>query len=184
MGILIDIAVVFWLIFLLIVYVIAPIARILLTITLTLSLVYAFYISIRSFVKSLINHLDPYITYVDNSPDVQIGTKRSYSFGPGYHQIATTVKEAFSSQKSYLSTLEAWKDRHTGNPRYRDMWIWIFYCAAFFCTFVLGFVWMTVFSAGLAIVLFTGMFFFTYSSCLYGVWINYCCCSGLFRAVV
>lgn len=168
-GILIVIAIVVWLIYLLVKYVIAPIAGILLTTTLTISIGYAFIISIRSFVTALINHKNPYTSYVDKSPNAQPGTKRNYFFGPGYHQIAVIVKEAFDSQKTYLATLKAWKDRHVGHPWYRDMWIWIFYGAAFFCTFVLGFAWMGVFSATLSVVLFTGMTgFFIYFMSLWG----------------
>jgi GTPase SAR1 family protein len=138
-------------------YVIAPIAGVLLIATLTLSLGYAFFTSIRSFVTSLLNHKSPYTTYVDKSPDAPYGIKRNYFFGPGYHQISITVKEAFALQNSYLSTLKKWKDEHTGYPWYRDMWIWLFYCAAFFCTLVLGFAWMAVFSVLLSIVIFIGM---------------------------
>jgi len=106
-GILLAVAVVVWLIYLLVKYVIAPIAGVLMTVTMTISLGYAFIISIRSFVAALINHIDPYTTYVDKSSNAQPGTKRNYFFGPGYHQIAIIVKEAFASQKNYLGCTQS-----------------------------------------------------------------------------
>ena len=170
LGILLLIAVVIFLINLLIRYVIAPIAGVLLTATLTLSLGYAFFTSIRSFATSLIDHKNPYTTYADKSLDAPSGTKRNYFFGPGFHQIEITIKEAFSLQKSHLETLKAWKNRHIGYPWYRDIWIWIFYCAALFCTFVLGFAWMAVFSFVLSIVIITGMCgFYIYFTSLWSI---------------
>jgi len=157
MGELIGILLILVVAYLLIVYVIAPIAGILLTITSVLAFGYAFYTSMRSFIASLTNHKTPYTTYVDKSPNAQPGTKRNYFFGPGYHQIVVTVKEAFSRQNNYLATLKGWRSRHTGNLWYRDMWIWIFYVMAVFCTFVLGYAWIIVFSTLLSVALFFGM---------------------------
>jgi GTPase SAR1 family protein len=138
-------------------YVIAPVAGVLLPIILTFSLGYAFIVSIKSFVSALDNHIDPYTTYVDKSPNAQPGTKRNYFFGPGYHQIAIIIKESFASQKAYLATLKAWKNRHISRPWYLYMWIWLFYVAAFFCTFVLGYTWMGAFLTLLSLLLFIGM---------------------------
>ncbi|MDR1802843.1 MAG: hypothetical protein LBQ94_04495 [Treponema sp.] len=157
MGELIGILVVIYLVYLLIRYVLVPISGAVLTITLVLGIGCAFYISIRSFITSLIKHQDPYSMYVDKSPDAPHGIKRNYFFGPGYHQISAIVSDAFSLQKINLATLKGWKDRHIGFPWYRDMWIWIFYSAAIFCTFVFGFAWMAVFSILLSIVIVTGM---------------------------
>jgi len=160
------------LIYLLVIYVIIPIAAVLLTIILTIGLGYAFITSIRSFMTSLINHKNPYTTYVDKSLDALPGTKRNYFFGPGYHQIAITVKEAFKLQNNHLAALKAWKDRqmHTRGESYSVVVIWIFYYAALFCTFVLGFAWMAVFSILLSVVLVTGMCgFYIYFMSLWGV---------------
>lgn len=143
----------------LIIYIIAPLGGILLLVTLVASLGYAFYTSIRSFSGSLMDHLDPYTTYLDKSksPAAAAGIRRNYFFGPGYHQIAITISDAFLAQKGHLETLKSWRDKHTGHPWYRDMWIWIFYIASGFSTYVLGFAWMGVFSVLLATVLLLGM---------------------------
>jgi GTPase SAR1 family protein len=114
----------------------------------------------------LINHFNPYTTYVDKSPAAPAGIKRNYFFGPGFHQIGIIVKEAFSLQKGYLATLSSWRIRHKRYTWYLDMWVLIFYVAAVFCTSVLGFSWMTVFSIALTIILVTGMcsFYFFFMS--------------------
>jgi len=168
-AVFIVIAVVVWLVYLLVVYVIAPIVGILLTTTLVISIGYAFITSIRSFIKSLIEHKNPYTTYVDKSPNAQSGIKRNYFFGPGYHQITITIKDAFDFQSSHLSTLKSWRQRYTGNMWYIDVWIWIFYYVAFFCTVVLGFAWMFIFSLLLSVILFTGMCgFYIFFTTLWG----------------
>jgi len=170
LGMLILVIVVAWLIYLLVKYVIAPIAGVLLSVTLALSLGYAFFTSLRSFITSLIRHKNPYNTYLDKSFYAPSGIKRNYFFGPGFHQIAITVKEAFSLQKGHLDTLKAWKNRHTGHHWYRDTWIWIFYCVALFCTLVLGFSWMAVFSFALSVMVITGMCgFYVFFMSLWGI---------------
>ena len=156
----IAIAILCYLIYLLIKYVIAPMLGILLVITLILSVGYALYTSLRSFMRSFINHINPYKTYIDKSPNAPQGIKRNYFFGPGYYQVKMTVQEAFSLQMSYFSTLETWKNKHTGNPWYFDMWILIFYCAAILSASVLGFLWLLLFSVALSSVLFIGMCIF------------------------
>jgi GTPase SAR1 family protein len=143
---------------------------ILLIVSLALGMGYAFFISIRCFITSFIKYKDPYTTYTDKSPAAVPGVKRNYFFGPGYHQIVVTVKEAFSLQKGYITTLSRFKEKHTGHPWYRDMWIFIFYGAAVFCTFAFGFAWMAVFSALLSVILFTGMCgFYLFFMSLWGI---------------
>jgi len=170
MGEIIIAALVIAAIYFFVVYIVAPIAGILLIITLVLSFGYAFLTSARSFITSLIKHKNPYTSYVDKSTTAPPGTKRSYFFGPGYNQVRVTVSEAFSLQKSHLAVLKVWKNKHTGHPWYRDMWIWIFYCATVFCTFVLGFAWMAFFSILLSTVIITGMCaFYIFFMSLWGV---------------
>ena len=148
-------------IYLFIKYIVLPILGILLVVTLILSLGYALYTSLRSFIRSFINHINPYKTYIDKSPNATIGIKRNYFFGPGYHQIRITVQEAFTLQTNYFSTLGTWKDHQLRRSRwFYNMWIWIFYCAAILCASVLGFLWLVLFSVVLSSVLFTGMCIF------------------------
>lgn len=157
MGYIIAAIVVIYLLYLLVRYVLAPIAGVLFMITMALSLGYSLFTSLRSLITALVRHRDPYTTYVDKSPAASSGIKRNYFFGPGYHQLAVTVKNAFSLQKKYLETLKNWKDIHTDHSWFVDMWIYIFYGAAVFCTSVLGFTWMGIFSLLLSVVLITGM---------------------------
>jgi GTPase SAR1 family protein len=127
-------------------HVIAPVAGILLVVAVTGAVVYGLYTSLVSFITSLLVHINPYTTYVDKSLAAHSETKRNYFFGPGYHQISITVKEALSFQKDRLKGLGDWKDSHTGNVWFLDMWIYIFYGVAVFCASVLGFAWIAVFS--------------------------------------
>jgi GTPase SAR1 family protein len=170
MQYIIAIIIIIGLIYLLVVYVIAPIAGILLLICLVLGFGYAFYTSVRSFITSFIRNRNPYKSYIDKSKAAIPGLNRNYFFGPGYHQIGTTVKESFSLQRERLESLANWKDNHLNHEWYKDMWIYIFYGLAVFCTFVLGFVWMAVFSVLLSTVLFSGMCgFYLFFMSLWGV---------------
>jgi GTPase SAR1 family protein len=177
MGYLIAAGVVIFLLYLLVVYVIAPISGILLSVTLILGIGYALFTSLRSFITSLAKHINPYTTYLDNSPGAPPGIKRDYFFGPGYHQISRTVSEAFSLQNDYLATLGNWKNDHLLGSWFVSMWIWIFYLAAMFCTFVFGFAWMSIFSILLSVILFTGM------CCFYVFFSSLWCADRLFLMV-
>ena len=149
-----------WLIILFIVYVLVPLSAFLLVASLVIGLSYAFIISINSFIKSLTKHISPYTTFVDKNPDVPKGVRRSYFFGPGYHQINITVRDAFSSQEAHLNKLENFKNRHTSGTWFLDVWVLIFYIAALLCTFIFGFIWMVLFSTILSIIIFVGMCIF------------------------
>lgn len=157
MAQIIGIIIVLYIVFYLVVYIIAPISGVLLAVSLVLGVSYALYVSIRSFGNSFIGHLRPYTTYVDKTSDAPSGVRRSYFFGPGYHQIAITVQDAFSGQKNHLDDLTDWKDILTENEWYISMWVWIFYIAAYSCTFVFGFLWMVIFSIALSSIIFVGM---------------------------
>jgi len=146
-----------YLIYLLVRYIIIPISGVLLVAAVCIGGVYAFIISIKCFIVSLSGHINPYTTYKDSNPNISPGSKRSYFFGPGYHQIAVTVTDTFSKEKEHLEELTNFRDRHKTYKWYLDMWIWIFYFMAYICTFVLGFSWAAVFSIILASVIFIGM---------------------------
>lgn len=160
MGYIIGGAIIIFLIYLLIRYVIAPISGILGIVSLTIGVGYALVISIYCFGKSLIEHINPYKTFVDNNKDIPFGIRRSYFFGPGFHQIGVTVKDAFVNLKGQSEKITAFRKRNSYRPWYIKIWIWIFYIAAFIAIYVFGFAWMAFFSAALATVVTGGMFIF------------------------
>ena len=143
-----------------IIYVVAPIASILATLALIIGGCYALAVSLKSFFTSLSDHMDPYTTYVDSDPRAGTGVKRSYFFGPGYHQIQITVKDAFSNQREYFDKVSVWvksfRSKHVGQW-YITIWINIFYISACICIYVFGFTWVALFSVLLFSVIFTGM---------------------------
>ena len=160
LGVLIVAMIVVYLIYLLIVYVIAPLAGVLGTAALSCGMIYALWISSSSFMKSLLLHKNPYTTYVDKHAEAASGVRRNYFFGPGYHQIAITIHDAFENQSGHIvKTRDWWQDfrgRHAGQW-YINIWADLFYFAAWICTYVFGSVWTTVFSALLFSVIAVGM---------------------------
>lgn len=140
-------------------YVIAPIAGVAAMIAFLIGVLYAFGVSIRSFAVSLRTHINPYTTYVDNNPKAVQGTNRSYFFGPGYHQIEVTVKDAFSNQAKYMGTVKTWwkNFRVKHDSWILKIWVGIFYVVAWICTYIFGSIWTVIFSSLLFAVIFTGM---------------------------
>jgi GTPase SAR1 family protein len=163
--------VIIYLIYLLIVNVIiplikfaAPIAAILAIAAVVIGAVYALVVSIISIVKSLMENNDPYITYVDKyakKAGIAKDTRRSYFFGPGNHHISIIVKDAFSNQRDYLSSLTDWRANVTSSvPWFLAIWVWIFYIVAWLFTSILGFIWVAVFSIIIYSVITLGMVLF------------------------
>jgi len=103
-----------YLLYLLVVYVLIPIAGVASLIVLAIGVLYAFCISVYSFFKSLVEHINPYATYKDKSKNAPEGIKRNYFFGPGYYQISSTVKGAFSNLKGHLSKLTDLRNKLIG----------------------------------------------------------------------
>ena len=66
-------------------------------------MIYALWISSSSFMKSLLLHKNPYTTYVDKHAEAASGVRRNYFFGPGYHQIAITIHDAFENQSGHIA---------------------------------------------------------------------------------
>jgi len=162
------IALAIYLIYLLVRYVILPIASILGIITLTISAGYALIVSLISFVKSIKNNIDPYATYEDKHADDAGGVKRNYCFGPGFHQISEIIKDAFRNLGEYRVKLTDWKDNALRDTWIIDMWIYIGYGFAIFCSMVLGFIWVAAFSVILATAIIIGMTgFFLFFSLLW-----------------
>ena len=136
---------------------IPPIAAILLAVSLTMGFVCGFFLVIAGYVGALVNNINPYNTYEDKSISAQPGTKRNYFFGPGYHQIAVIFKNSFSRQMKYADGVGKWSQMHlVAKAWYWDMWPFIFFMSLVLITLVLGFAWNVVFSAALAVVVFTG----------------------------
>lgn len=158
MGYVIGAIIVIIIVYYLVVYVIAPIASVLGIIALSIGALYALGVSISSFASSLKLHINPYTTYVDNNPKAVQETKRSYFFGPGYHQIGITVKDAFSNQAEYINTVKTWWRGFCKKHGWIiNIWVDIFYIAACICTYIFGSIWTVLFSSLLFTVIFTGM---------------------------
>lgn len=160
LGVLIAIAVIVWLIYLLVVYVIAPISGVLGVIALSAGMLYALWISGSSFVKSLLLHKNPYTTYVDKHKEASSGVRRNYFFGPGYHQIAITIHDAFENQGLHIANVRKWwtgfREKHVGQW-YIKIWADIFYFAVWVCTHIFGSIWTAIFSVILFSVIAVGM---------------------------
>ena len=159
MGYIIAAIIIIYLLYLLVRYVIAPVAGVLGIITLVIGVGYGLVISIYCFGKSLIEHINPYTTYVDNN-DNPLGLRRSYFFGPGFHQIGITVKDAFAELKVQSEKITNFRKRNSYRHWFFQIWIWLFYIVAFGATYIFGVAWMVFFSAALAAVVTTGMILF------------------------
>ena len=161
-GYLIAIVLIVWLVYLVVVYIIAPISGVLGAVALSAGTLYALWVSSSSFVKSLLLHKDPYTTYVDKHR-VAAGVKRNYFFGPGYHQIAVTIHDAFQNQNQSISDVRDWwtdfRGEHVGQW-YIKIWADIFYFVAWLCTYVFGSIWTVMFSVILFSVIAVGMVVF------------------------
>jgi len=141
---------------------ILPIIGIFVTIILIIGIGYAFILSIYSFLKSFIKHKNPYVTFIDKNTDIPSGSRRSYFFGPGLHQINNTVKDTFKAIIDQSLILRNYRVKYTSHGWYIDIWVWIFYIAAISATYVFGFAWISMFSFVLASIVITGMcIFFT-----------------------
>jgi GTPase SAR1 family protein len=157
--VLILIALALYLLYLLFVYVILPISGIALVATLVIGVGYALCVSVYSFIKSMICNRNPYLTYRETQ-NVPHGVKRIYFFGPGYHQIGSVVKEAFSELLEHVEKLTEFRKDKTGYRWYFNVLLWIFYLVALLFLFVFGFLWMAAFSTLLATVIFSAMLVF------------------------
>jgi len=162
--------IIIYLIYLLIRYVVAPISGVLAVASLVIGVGYAFIISIYSFRKSLAEHINPYATFVDKNMDIPSGVRRSYFFGPGFHQISITVKDAFAALKEQTENVKNFRKRYMYHKWFIKVWIWIFYIAAFIATFIFGFAWISLFSIALASVILIGMcIFYVLFTMLWGI---------------
>ncbi len=145
------------LIILFIVYVVLPAISIIAAITLSISAVYALVVSLISFFSSLKENINPYATYVDQNDNAPEGVKRNYCFGPGFYQIKKVVKGAFDNLGDYRDKLSCWKNNTLKGNWAIDIWIYIGYCFAVFCSMVLGTIWVSAFSVLLTAVIVVGM---------------------------
>jgi GTPase SAR1 family protein len=132
------------------IYVILPICGIILSIILAISILFSLYISSRCFFSSLFKHINPYKTYFDSSSSGLSCYRKSYFFGPGYHQIAITSLDAFSFLKDYIDSFRDWKNRHTD-----DTWYCIFVIIFYFFAIIFSYVFGSIFIASFSILLFS-----------------------------
>ena len=173
MGWLILIAIVLVLLYLLIVYIIIPIVVPIAIIAIIGAGIYGFIKSIQGFSSSFIEHMNPYKTYTDKSPNAPSGVNRNYFFGPGLHQIKETIKDAFSKMTSYHEDLIEKRNKYA---TYSWGWkkyvingsVWMMYIVAVSCIFVFGSAWTALFSVAMATVILLGMAgFFVYFTTLW-----------------
>lgn len=146
-----------------IVYVVLPVLGIILVVTTAAGGCYALFVSTVSFFGSLVEHINPYTTYVDNGRHASYG-RRGYFFGPGFHQIAVTVSGAFARQQQYI-------ERIKGDGTLTGFMAFLhgvfFYSAAVFI-YLFGSAFVCVYSALLFLVIFSGMcLFFLFFSLLW-----------------
>ena len=128
----------------------------------------AFILSIYYFCKSLVKYRNPYATYIDKNKNITSGVRRSYFFGPGFHQIYIIAKESFGGLTKRTIII------FNSCVRYTNLWsfvfIWIFFIAYFISIYVFGCILMSLFSILLATVIFTGTcIFFIMFSILWGL---------------
>lgn len=116
---------------------------------------YGLFVSVRSFIHSFTMNIDPYETYVDKSPRAVPGCRRSYFFGPGYHQIAVTVSDAFAELSCSVDALLAWKESMLAvHGLVLSFFAEVAFYAGRICIYVFGGVWIALFS----VLLFAGSF--------------------------
>lgn len=128
-------------------------------IAISIGAIYAFAVSVYCFFKSLVQNINPYTTYVDKHPHVKKGMKRNYCFGPGFHQIAQTIKGAFQNLAHHCSVLTAWKDNWLNN-NFFDVFVYIGYISAMLFAVVFGVMWLAVFSVILTLIITVGISLF------------------------
>lgn len=102
--------------------------------------------SIVNYLRSMIAKRNPYLTYVDTSKNKADGIRRSYFFGPGYHQIGTIIKGAWSNNAMTIGRIKNWV---TGLSLswFLVIWPWIFFIMFSIVMGVLGSLWTIAFSA-------------------------------------
>lgn len=146
--------------YLLIVYVILPLASVLSVIIIIASSGYGLITSLKSFFVALLDNINPYEKYIDKHENIPEGVKRNYFFGPGFNQLMNIIEEAFYNQAEIRRRLSDLKDSFTFYTWYIDMWVSLAYGVAWFCSQVLGFIWIALFSVLLCAVIITGMLLF------------------------
>jgi formylglycine-generating enzyme required for sulfatase activity len=157
--------VVIYLIYLLFKFVIIPIvigvakiSAVLGVITAVVAVGIALIFSLVNYFKSIWQNRDAYAGYVDSSPKKpDAETRRSYFFGPGYHQIGAIIKGTWSNHGKTFAVVKKWAKIPVLG--------WIFFI--FFCVAqgVFGSIFTVIFSVLHFVVVFAFMcvFYFLFS---------------------
>ncbi|AEF82317.1 GTPase domain-containing protein [Leadbettera azotonutricia] len=147
MGYIILAVIVIYLLYLLIRYVIIPLVSIIASASAGIGVVSAFLVSLINYVRSCVANRNPYTTYVDASSKKPFKeARRSYFFGPGYHQISNIIKGAWSNNVETWGKVRSWVNG-LGSPWYIKMFPWLFFIVFSVVIWVFGSLWTAVFSA-------------------------------------
>ena len=175
METLLGILIIFFIVYLLFKYIVVPIflslASFLFSFILVMATIYAFIVSSKAFFPIVYKHRNPYndptSPYVDRHKDAVKGVRRGYFFGPGIHQLKTIVTESFVELESSHKDITNWWENlmKTGHPVFVKSLATIFYFLSFVLIFVLGGLWVAIFSVIISAMLFAGMmtFFLSFS---------------------
>jgi len=111
-----------------------------------IGVLWAFFSSITNYIKSFKENGDAYQGYVDNSPKKpDPNARRSYFFGPGYHQIAAIVRGAWANQRETFDKTKEWVDR--SRSWFLNIFVWIFFICFCIACGVVGSIFTAIFSA-------------------------------------
>lgn len=129
----------------LIVNIIGPVGRWVLLGTVVIGLVIGCYVAIKSYIKAIAKNINPYNTYTDTSKKKQeYAKRRSYFFGPGFHQLICIVKDAWSGIRTSVRNIG---DKREDIADWTEMIVvrqilwcfsWLFYLVALFTVGILG----------------------------------------------
>ncbi|GHV93997.1 hypothetical protein AGMMS50293_03170 [Spirochaetia bacterium] len=145
MGYIILIGIGLYLLYLLITKIIIPLFGIITVASSVIGVTIAFFTSIINYVKAVIACTNPYDTYVDTDPHKPEGVRRSYFFGPGYHQLKITIFTAWTYNKNTLGRIKHWVV-NLDLPWYLRIWPWIVLIFCFLSMGIIGTIWTIIFT--------------------------------------
>ena len=133
-------------------------------------ILYGIITSTANFYRSFIKNINPYKSYIDKNSSKVSGVKRSYFFGPGYHQIMIIVRDAFTGQAKQWNRIIDFGDYYAESVyggifrkayiMFKNTIIWTGCYVAGISIYAFGCLWIAVFSVILASVTFVGMCLF------------------------
>jgi hypothetical protein len=162
MGYIIGLALIIfalYLIWLFITKILLPILGVIAVASAVIGGIAALIFSIVNYIYSVVKNINPYTTYVDTSPKNVAGTRRSYFFGPGYHQIGNIIKGAWANNAATIGSVLGWV-QGLALPWYIAIWPWIFFIVFSVVMGIAGSLWTLFLSIIHVAVVFAFMCFF------------------------